>query len=144
MLFLAIGVGALLIGQDYEIGSTRRMGPGFFPVALGGLLALIGAAALVRSFFRSGEPVGRLQIKALALVLGGVVLFGVLLRGAGLAAAIVVLVLVAARASPRAAWTWRALVAELLLAAGLALLCVIVFVKLLGLPLPVLGPWLDW
>lgn len=144
LLFLAIGAGAVFIGQDYEIGSARRMGPGFFPVVLGGLLALIGAAALARGFIRKGEPVGHLQWKALALVLGGVILFGVLLRGAGLVAAIVVLVLVAARASPRAGWTWKALAAELLLAAGLALLCVILFVKLLGLPLPVIGPWLDW
>jgi hypothetical protein len=138
LLFLAAGLAAVVIGQEYEIGSARRMGPGYFPVVLGGLLALVGAAALVRGLLRSGEPVGRLYWKAIVLVLGSVVVFGLLLRGAGLAASVAALVLVAASASPRSTWT-----GAVLLALGMALFCALVFVKLLGLPIALLGPWLG-
>lgn len=43
-LMFFIGVGAVLQGRTYEMGTLSRMGPGYFPVALGTILALIGAA----------------------------------------------------------------------------------------------------
>jgi hypothetical protein len=41
-LMLALGLGAVYQGLTYKVGTLSRMGPGFFPVALGALLALIG------------------------------------------------------------------------------------------------------
>lgn len=41
----------LTIAYGYRMGSAMRMGPGYFPAVLGGLLALLGAIVLVRSFF---------------------------------------------------------------------------------------------
>src|SRR5260221_3068998 len=43
-LVILLGTGAVAIGRTYEIGKLSRMGPGFFPVALGCILALPGAA----------------------------------------------------------------------------------------------------
>jgi hypothetical protein len=42
-LMMLLGLGAVLQGMTYQVGTLSRMGPGFFPVALGGLLALTGA-----------------------------------------------------------------------------------------------------
>lgn len=70
------------------------------------------------------------------LILSAVVLFGVLIRGAGLVLAVILMVLVSAYAAPR--FTWKP---NLLLAAGLAGFGFLVFVKLLGLPMPTLGSW---
>ena len=39
-LMIVIGLGAVACGADYQIGSLRQMGPGFFPVAVGVLLAM--------------------------------------------------------------------------------------------------------
>lgn len=139
IIFLLFGLGAVVIALDYPLGSASRMGPAFFPIVLGGLLALIGAIAVARSFVRDGEPVGRFYVKEIALILGSVLLFGYLMRGAGLVPAVFLLVLASAFASSHfhAGRT-------LLLAAGLAAFAVIVFVKLLGLPLPVFGPWFSF
>src|SRR5882762_196898 len=41
-LVMLLGAGAALVGSRYDIGSLRRMGPGFFPTVLGILLAFIG------------------------------------------------------------------------------------------------------
>jgi hypothetical protein len=139
LIFLFFGLGAVLVGQDYPMGRAGRMGPAYFPTVLGSLLALIGLIAVVRSFVRPGEAVGRFYVKEVALILAAIVLFGFLMRGAGLVPAALVLILLSAYASPRFRWG-----EALLLAAGLALFAVVVFVKLLGLPMPVFGPWLGF
>jgi hypothetical protein len=63
-------------------------------------------------------------------------LFGVLVRGAGLAVALPALVLVCSFASVK--FRWRS---TILMAAGITVFCVFVFLKGLGIPLPALGPW---
>lgn len=139
IIFLFFGLAAVYLGRDYEMGTAGRMGPAYFPTVLGGLLGCIGLAGVLRSLLQTGEAVGRFHVKELVLVLAAVFLFGFLVRGAGLVPAALVLVLLSAYASPR--FTWGP---SLLLAIGLAVFAVVLFVKLLGLPMPVIGPWLGY
>ncbi|MGF6272645.1 hypothetical protein ABIB38_001001 [Massilia sp. UYP11] len=83
VVFLGFGIGAIVIGENDEAGSAARMGPSYFPIVLGGMLAAVGVIGVARSDFGSGEPVGRLHQKELALVLVPVLLFDLLMRGAG-------------------------------------------------------------
>lgn len=136
IVFLFFGLSAIVIGQDYEMGTAGRMGPAYFPSVLGGLLSLVGAASLVRSFFRQGEPIGRLYWKELALVLVAVLLFGFLMRDAGLVPATILLILISSYAGQK-----FNLAKSIALAIGATLFAVGLFVKLLGLPMPVFGPW---
>ena len=139
VIFLVAGLSAVLIGRDYEMGTAGKMGPAYFPTVLGGLLSIIGGIAVFRSFKRVGEQIEKFHLKQLFIVLAAVVLFGVLMRGAGLAPAAVVLIMISAYASPQFKWH-----EALLLALGMAGFAVLVFVKLLGLPLQVFGPWLQF
>lgn len=139
VMFLVVGLSAVLIGRDYAMGTAGRMGPAYFPTVLGGLLSVIGGIAVFRSFKRVGDPIEKFHLKPLLTVLAAVVLFGVLMRGAGLAPAAVVLIMVSACASPQFKWH-----EALLLALGMTGFAVMVFVKLLGLPLAVFGPWLQF
>ena len=41
-LLIVIGLAAVYAGIGYRVGELAHMGPGFFPVALGALLALTG------------------------------------------------------------------------------------------------------
>ena len=118
------------------MGTAGRMGPAYFPSVLGGLLALVGAASLIRSFFRQGEPIGRLYWRELLLVLVAVLLFGFLVRDAGLIPATLVLIMISSYAGQK-----FNLAKSIALAIGAALFAVGLFVKLLGLPMPMLGPW---
>jgi hypothetical protein len=139
IIFLFFGVGAVLIGQDYAMGSAGRMGPAYFPTVLGTLLSVIGLIGIVRSFIVVGEPIGRFYMKELVLILIAIILFGILMRGAGLVPAIIVLIFLSAYAGPKFN------VKEVsMLAAGLAIFAVLVFVKLLGLPMTAFGPWLGF
>jgi hypothetical protein len=74
----------------------------------------------------------------LALVIVSVLVFGFLVRAAGLVVALPLLVFISAYASIR--FRWRT---TLIIAAGLTIFCVLVFVKGLGIPLPIIGPWLG-
>jgi len=138
VLFCAAGVAAVGFARGYPMGTTMRMGPGYFPTVLGGLLAVIGLALVARALLRPGSSVGRLTYNKLALVTLSTMLFGLLLRRLGLAGAIVLLVVVSAYASRRFRWP-----VALALAAGLAVGSSIVFAWLLGVQVPIIGPWLG-
>ena len=47
VLFIAFGLGAIIVGSNYTLGTAARMGPGYFPRILGGLLVRAGARARV-------------------------------------------------------------------------------------------------
>jgi Tripartite tricarboxylate transporter TctB family len=54
-LMIIIGAAAAIQGQSYQIGSLSRMGPGFFPVALGVILALAGTVIIITAWFSGHE-----------------------------------------------------------------------------------------
>jgi len=136
IIYVVIGAGAFVMAQDYKMGTAVKMGPGYFPAALGGLLVLIGLASLIRSLVRPGEAISDFAVKGLVLVVGGTFLSGYLMRHAGLVVALPLLILITALASIKFRWT-----SALALAAGMTLFSVLVFVKGLGLPIPLLGSW---
>jgi putative tricarboxylic transport membrane protein len=136
-LFLVFGVAFLVLARDYQLGSARRMGPAYFPVVLSLILITIGLATMTRALLVAAPPIRDFAGKSLALVTASVVLFGLIVQGAGLAVATAALVLASAPASR----SFR-LFPTLLLALALALFCTLVFATGLGLPFPALGPWL--
>lgn len=136
IIFLFFGLGAIIIGLDYEMGTAGRMGPAYFPTVLGSLLSIVGAIAVIRSFLQPGEAISKFYVKEIVIILSAVLLFGFMMRGAGLVPAVLVIVLLSAYASPKFRLGQAAL-----LAGGLAIFAVVVFVKLLGLPMPIFGPW---
>lgn len=138
VIYLVFGAAAIVIGRDYELGTATNMGPAYFPTALGFLLSAIGIVAVVRAWLRPGGKIGTFALRELFLVLGASLLFGLVVRGLGLAVAVPVLVIVSAYASER----FR-LLPTLALAAGMTAFCILVFVKGLGVPLPILGSWLG-
>lgn len=135
LLLLAIGAAVAWGASAYPLGTLRRIGPGFFPFALGLLLALLGGLVLLeRAPAEPVEPVEPFDRRAFALITASILAFLALGRLAGLVPASFALVLLAAladrRTAPRTA---------LLLAAGLAAFAALLFKGLLGLPFPLVG-----
>jgi hypothetical protein len=138
LIYFTIGIAVVLMARNYPMGTAIKMGPAYFPSVLGGLLALIGLISLLQSFVRAGDKVAGLAWKELFLVLLPIVVFGIVARGAGLIAGLFVLIMVSASAS--AMFRWKS---SLLLAIGMIAFCALIFVKALGVPLPLVGPWLG-
>lgn len=132
--FLVAGIGFALGATNYSMGSSARPGPGYFPLGLGLLLAVLGAAVLLRVLRegrRESEAVGRIAWKPLVIVVASIALFGAALPRLGLALSLPLLVCLIARAGDE--FRWRDV---LLSSAVLTLGSWAVFIKGLGLIIP--------
>jgi putative tricarboxylic transport membrane protein len=136
IIYIAFGAAAIIIARNYGMGTAHKMGPAYFPVVLSVLLIVIGIISLVRSFIKPGTPIGRYAFKGLLLVTASTVLFGLIVRGAGLVIALPLLVIISSYASKKFSWKY-----SLTTAAVLTVFCILIFLKGLGVPLPVLGSW---
>lgn len=143
LLFLAIAIGFGWVAVGYDIGSARRMGPGFFPLMTALILGLFGLVILGRDLLLAarGAPA---EAPALPvpwvsglIILGSILFFAVTASGLGLVPALAVSVLMASRAGKN---SWRQSLVQSLV---LTVMCTVIFQMGLGLQLPLLGPWLT-
>ena len=132
LLFVVIGALTVIIALNYPAGHAEKMGPGYFPRALGGLLMLLGVISVWRSFRLQGAPIARWKWRPIIIVLGSVVVFGHIVQFVGLALSTIFLIFVASAASHEFRWK-EAIVIGLLM----AVLCVAVFVYALRIQLPI-------
>jgi hypothetical protein len=134
VMFLVLGVAFAVLAQRYPLGSAQRMGPGYFPTALGALLAILGLVIALKGLAREapGGRIERFHFGPLLIVLGAVAMFALLLRPAGLIAALLALIGVSAYASHE--FRLREVIP---LAVFLVLLVLAVFVWGLGMVVPV-------
>jgi hypothetical protein len=140
LIFVAFGLAFAGIALTYDLGSALRMGPGYFPFLLGSLLVLLGMAITIGGLARSEDaPSGALPWRGLLFLTAAVLVFGFSVRRFGLAPALFLSVLLAAFSSER-----TTVLAALAMAAGLTAICVLIFVEGLGMPVPLLGPWLRF
>jgi hypothetical protein len=84
LMFVVVGTAFAVGATGYEVGSAARMGPGYFPLMLGVILALLGMAITFKSFAAGGpdgDPLGAIAWRPLICVLGANLAFGSLLVG---------------------------------------------------------------
>ncbi len=94
VIFIFFGVAAIWEARNYAMGIASRMGPGYLPCVLGGLLMLLGIIISVRSLWLSREPVERIGLGPLFLVTIAVVAFILLVDSLGLVLATLALVVI--------------------------------------------------
>jgi len=98
LLFLILGGFAVAVASNYPMGSTMRMGPGYFPTALGVILCLFGVYLMVRGIRTGGKMARGWAWRPLAFITLSIVLFGFLLDRAGMIPALVAMFFAAAAA----------------------------------------------
>lgn len=143
-LFVVMGLGFGVGALGYELGTAFRMGPGYVPFVLGSVLTLLGASLVGTGLVKKERPEGEADApgdvpwRAIVLILAAVLIFGAGIESLGIVPVLLVTTFVAAIADRR-----TSLRDAVLIAVGLTVLCVLVFVVLLQLRLPLLGPWLG-
>jgi hypothetical protein len=128
-LFLAFGVGFAWVARSYPLGTLRHMGPAYFPVVLGVIMAVLGILVAARAVTVDNPAPVRLVLRPLLLLLAGAVLFAVMIRGVGLVAALAGLVFVSALGGSE--FRIREVI---ILWVALSILSVAIFIYGLGLP----------
>lgn len=84
LMFMVVGVAFAWGATTYSVGSGARMGPGYFPLMLGILLALIGAVITFKAMVvetEGGDKIGAWAWKPLFFILAANFVFGILLGG---------------------------------------------------------------
>ena len=138
-IFIAIGLFfGLMTLSGLDIGTARRMGPGYFPIMLSGILILLGIAVAAKGLNQPDTPRGPLPWRSLAVLLSVPVIFGLLIRPLGMAPVLLITTFITSFASRR-----MSVVAAILLSFGLVVFCVAVFNFGLGLPLRLFGPLVE-
>jgi hypothetical protein len=142
LLFVGIGLAALAIGWNYPMGTATRMGPGYLPFVLSGLLSVLGLAIIATNLTfmprKTREPSGQLSLRRevgaalrpMLFVSAALVTFAFLLPRMGLVVAVSTLVVLSAFADTRVRP-----VLTVILAVALSTLAVLIFVRGLGIPI---------
>lgn len=138
LAFVALGVLFVAGSLALDLGTPLRMGPGFFPLILAGLMIVIGVAILLQGLQHA--PAGTVSVpwRGIVLLLAAPIVFGATIRGLGLVPAVALVVVISAYASRR-----MTLPLAVSVTVGLTLFCVLVFHVGLNLPIRLFGPWLT-
>jgi len=140
LMFLAVGIGFAWGSGNYSFGTAARPGPAYFPFGLGILMAVLGAAILIKALVievAGGDRIGSLAWKPLAIIVGSVLLFGVLLPWLGMLIALPLLVFITALAGDEFHWGEAAANAAVLTAGSWC-----IFIWGLNLTIPLLPAFL--
>jgi hypothetical protein len=133
LVMMAIGIFAVVYAQRYDMGQLQRMGPGYFPIMLGGLLAILGFFIALPALFRQGTRV-HIEWKSLLWVLASILLFAGLLETLGLIFTTMISVVASTMASTL---PWRS---RIILAVSVSIITYLIFSFGLGMFLPT-WPW---
>ena len=138
--FLLIAVAGLfaLKASELSMGTPLRLGPGYFPLILSGILAALGLAVLANGLRAGGGLPSGAASRGLAVIIAAVIFFAAAVRPLGFVPTLAVTVMLATLASAR----FR-LIPALLLTTGVVAFCWALFIWGIGLPLQSLGPWLG-
>ncbi|HEX7387799.1 MAG TPA: tripartite tricarboxylate transporter TctB family protein [Castellaniella sp.] len=76
-LMILFGLGAMIAGSRYHLGTLRRMGPGFFPAAVGGLLILCGIIIAIEGLAGQNVSDGKTkpEWRGWLCIIGGIAAF---------------------------------------------------------------------
>lgn len=143
LMFMGVGVAFAWGASSYTVGNGARMGPGYFPLALGVLLAVLGSVITFKALVVEtvdGDKIGAFAWKPLIFIILANLVFGAMIGGLpsihlppmGLIAGIYALTFIACLAGDR-----FNLKEAVVLATILAVMSYLAFIKLLNLQFPV-------
>ncbi len=137
LLYIVLGIVAMWIARDYPFGSALRMGPGYFPTVLGGMMVAFGIAVLLQGVKNNEKIQGNFSIRALFVLPIATVVFGVTMEHLGFIPALALLIPISAAAGRQFKW-----IEVGLLTVGIILLSLGIFIWGLGLPyIMIRGIW---
>lgn len=141
--FIAIGgLYGLLAWSDLPIGVALNMGPGYVPLVLSGMLAVLGVVILGQGIVAADADAsfGVIPWRGIILLSLATIFFAAFVEKLGLLPGVFVTTFLAALANPRIRWLRAALTSLCI-----ALFCTAVFAYGIRLPLPVIGDfWRNW
>ena len=137
LVYITTGAVGMIIALDYPFGSALRMGPGYFPTVLGGMMIAFGVAVLLMGVKNNEKIKGGWSIRALIVLPISAVIFGYIMEHVGFIPALALLIPIAAASGNE--FRWKEIIP---LTIGLIVISLAIFIWGLGLPYPLIkGLW---
>jgi len=137
LVYIGLGAAGMWMARDYPFGSALRMGPGYFPTVLGGMMVVFGIAVLLMGISNNEKMKGTWSLRALFVLPLATGVFGYLMEEVGFIPAMLALIPLSAASGNEFKWG-----EIILLTIGLTIICTGVFIYGLGLPYPLIkGLW---
>lgn len=124
-----IGLCALIIAIEYDFGTARRMGPGYFPVILSAILTILAISEIISSLLK--PEVKLLDWRPMIAILAAVAGFAVSMYLFGMIPAFFVVIIITTLSENRFGWF-----AALILASITSFGAWLLFSKFLGMTMP--------
>jgi len=138
LMFVVVGIVFAVGSTNYSMGSSARPGPGYFPLILSVIMAILGAVVLFKALTietADGDPVGPFAWRPLIVIVLGIAVFGLALPRLGMIVTIPILIFLTSLAGDEFHWK-----GVLINAAVLTLGAWAIFVWGLKLTIP-MWPW---
>lgn len=107
LMFLVVGLGFAYGATNYSMGTSARPGPGYFPLILSILLAILGCVVLFKALTietDNGDPVGSIAWRPLIVVVASISVFGYTITHLGLVLAVPILITMVSFAGDEFRW----------------------------------------
>jgi len=134
LLFIGFGVIAIVVSHSYRMGTSMRMGPGYFPTYIGWILSILGAIIVLTSFRVEGEKIKPFTWRGIAMLALAFAFFGWAIERIGFVPALFVLIFCSALAGKTFRPLEALIMCVVLIAGSIAL-----FIYGLNLPFPLFG-----
>ncbi|MBN9038482.1 MAG: tripartite tricarboxylate transporter TctB family protein [Rhizobiales bacterium] len=119
-----------------DLGDAVYWGPGYFPMLLGGLLAILGGVLVIQALFEEGPPLSAVNWRGVVLICGAPIVVALFVERLGLVPTLLATGAIAGLAQPDVG-----LVKALLTSLGILIVCLVVFVYGLGMNAALFGTW---
>lgn len=107
LMFIVVGVVFAVGATNYSMGSSARPGPGYFPLILSVLMAILGGFVLFKSLtieVEGGDPIGHIAWRPLLVIVASIAVFGLALPRLGLVITVPILILMTSLAGDEFKW----------------------------------------
>ena len=140
LFLIAVAAFAMFATRKLSVGSASDMGPGYMPLAISLIILGFGVFLTGRGLLSGNEQgIEAVQLRPVLMILLSVGVFAFLAERAGLVLASLATVIIAGFGGREHRFVEGAIFAVVLTAAS-----VLLFVRVLALPVPVWPPFLPW
>lgn len=101
VLFIITGVVFMILSRQYQFGTAAKMGPGYFPTVLGGMMTVLGLMLLIPAISKRSPvvKVDRIDLKVILIILLAVAVYAATLPSLGFIVSLFLLIIISSMAS---------------------------------------------
>ncbi|HEX6706781.1 MAG TPA: tripartite tricarboxylate transporter TctB family protein [Albitalea sp.] len=107
MVFLVVGIVFAVGARNYSLGSSARPGPGYFPLMLSVIMAILGAIVIFKALTietEGGDPIGHVAWRPLIIIVAAISVFGLTITWLGMIISIPILIVISSFAGDEFHW----------------------------------------